>query len=208
MEVQKGERIDGRYMAGESLLLGDNGAVSISKCTLEYCHIVVDFKKSSFGIVDSILRNCTIEFKRKLKNDRLVSCDYINCKFIGKFEGVDFGRSPWPNFGTNQMDLLGEIIECDFTQAELDLCRFFSVDIRHQKFAQWPQFVVPRESALIASKLVKQWPGDFLRYINLLSGDDPATTGAAGSAKDFMKRYRVTDHELLNALDEIEGVIK
>ncbi|MEJ5149503.1 hypothetical protein [Comamonas sp. MYb396] len=208
MDIQKGHRIDERHLVGETILLGDEGADVLFKCILENCHIIVDTKDNVIGIRHSKLFNCTLEFNRKLKNARLVSCDYINCTFKGKFDGVDFGRWPAPNPLTKQMDELGDVIDCDFTQSTLDLCRFFGVDIQRQKFAPWPQFVVPRENDLAASKLDRVWPGQFAQYLGLIQGDHPATTALTGLCKDFIKRYAITEEELLQALDDIGGVIK
>lgn len=195
-------------MVGETILLGDEGADVLLRCTLEDCHIIVDTKDNVIGIMNSRLTNCTLEFKRKLKNAGLVSCDYVRCTFKGKFEGVDFGRWPWPNPLTKQMDELGEVVNCDFTQATLDLCRFFSVDIHRQKFAPWPQFVVPRENELAASTLDRVWPGEFARYHLLIQDENLALTASTGTCKDFMKRYAITEEELLQALDDIGGVIR
>lgn len=208
MHIQKGQRIDERHLVGETILLGDEGADVLFRCTLEDCHIIVDTKDNVIGIRHSKLTNCTLEFKRKLKNARLVSSDYIHCTFKGKFDGVDFGRWPAPSPLTKQMDELGDVVDCDFTQATLDMCRFFSVDIARQKFAPWPQFVVSRENELTASKFDRIWPGQFAQYLRLAQGDHPATTASTGTCKDFMKRYAITEEELLQALSAIGGVIK
>lgn len=208
MHIQKGQRIEERHLAGETILLGDEGADVLFRCTLEDCHIIVDTKDNVIGIRHSKLTNCTLEFKRKLKNSRLVSCDYVRCTFKGKFDGVDFGRWPWPNPLTKQMDELGEVIDCDFTQATLNLCRFFSVDIQRQKFAQWPQFVVLSENELAASKLDLVWPGQFSRYHLLIQDEDPTLTASTGTREDFMKRYAITEAELIQALDDVGGVIR
>jgi hypothetical protein len=208
MEIQKDERIRDRHLVGETILVGDEGAYVLLRCTLENCRILVDTKDNSIGIMNSKLTNCTLEFKHKLKNAQLVSSDYIQCSFKGKFDGVDFGRWPAPNPLTKQMDELGDVVDCDFTQATLDLCRFFSVDIHRQKFAPWPQFVVPREKELAASKRDQAWPGKFAQYLSLIQGDHPATSAIAGSRNDFMKRYAITEEELAQALDDIGGVIR
>lgn len=208
MEIQKDERIRDRHLVGETLLVGDEGAYVLLRCTLENCRILVDTKDNSIGIMNSKLTNCALEFKHKLKNARLVGSDYIQCSFKGKFDGVDFGRWPAPNPLTKQMDELGDVVNCDFTQATLDLCRFFSVDIGRQKFATWPQFVLPYKQELAAAQLHRAWPGKFARYLSLIEEEDPALTAATGTRNDFMKRYAITEEELAQALDDIGGVIR
>lgn len=208
MEIQKDERIRDRHLVGETLLLSSEGARAIVDCTLENCHIIVDRKDHIVAIGNSKFIRCALEFKHKLKNAQLVSSDYIQCSFKGKFDGVDFGRWPEPDPLTKQMDELGDVVDCDFTQATLDLCRFFGVDIGRQKFATWPQFVLPYKQELAAAQLHRAWPGKFARYLSLIEEEDPALTAATGTRNDFMKRYAITEEELAQALDDIGGVIR
>ena len=146
--------------------------------------------------------------KRAYRNRGLMGSDYVSCRFKGRYIGVDFGRSPWPNPIDKKFDEYGELIDCDFTEATLDLCRFFSVDLARQKFAPWPQFVIPTSRYLAAFIQQRQWPGELGRFINLARSQDMAMSAITGTAKDFKKDFKIEVADLSQALDEIGGVIR
>jgi hypothetical protein len=208
MNYERDERITGKDLKNETILLGAQGAMSIVSCTLENCHLIVDEVQPGNCVFSSHLRGCTIEFTRKVKNCRIFSSDYVECTFIGKFYGVDFGRSHRPNVITGEIDELGELIDCDFTQATLDLCRFFGVDLSSQKFAPWPQFVIPAQAWRTALEMNREWPGKLGRYFALANEKSPVLTGMAGTSADFKRGYAVTEDELIQTLDAIGGVIR
>ncbi len=52
--------------------------------------------------------------------------------------GCDFGT--WPGYTLE--GALGEVEDCDFTEARLDLCRFLGCDTRTLRFPQWPGFTI------------------------------------------------------------------
>jgi hypothetical protein len=208
MNFDRHERIEGRRLRDEMIWLGDEWAQSIVQCELQNCHLVLDSAGSYARIFRSKLHRCTVEAKRKMKNTSFFGCDFIDCSFKGKYYGVDFGRSPWPDDVTKQFDQYGELIDCDFTQATLDLCRFFSVDINRQTFAPWPQFVVPAERRLTAFHMNRSWPGKLGSYFALAKNQDQALTGLSGTAADFIRHYAVSEEELMQALNDIGGVIR
>ncbi|MFG5775755.1 hypothetical protein ACFIQF_01650 [Comamonas sp. J-3] len=110
-------------------------------------------------------------------------------------------------------DTLGELIECDFTQATLDLCRFFSVDIQRQKFAPWPQFVVPYDRHLAASKLEREWSGQFKEFLDLAVHQREKLSATTGTVDYFChnkkknRGFNLTEAELRQALLDVGGVV-
>lgn len=208
MEFKLHERISDQHLVGETIRIGDDWAESIVRCKLENCHIIIDVPRGGAGIHDCQLTECAIETKKRMKDARFFGSDYIRCKFKGKFLGMDFGRSPWPIPGTDIPFKYGDLIDCDFTESTLDLCRFFNVDITRQKFAPWPQFVVLAERRMVMWKSGRSWPGEFDGYIGLAKNQNPQLSAATGTKSDFMKRYAVTEEELEQSLQAIGGVIR
>lgn len=208
MKFKLHERISDRHLVGETIRIGDDWAESIVRCTLENCHIIVDVPRGGPGIGLSQLQDCTIETKRRMKEAWFFGSDYTRCKFKGKFSGMDFGRSPWPGPLTGEMDTYGELIDCDFTEATLDMCRFFNADITKQKFAPWPQFVVPYANEIVAAKLEKEWPGKFGVHMRLVPRQNPALVATTGTVKDYLKEYEISLEELEQILSDIGGVIR
>lgn len=211
MKISVENRIEHQRLENESLFVGDGGVIAVIGCDLTNCTLTIDNKYP--GIYRSSLHDCTIIQKNLLKSIPAFGNRYERCTFKGKFLGVDFGRDPWIDPVSRTWDTLGELIDCDFTQATLDLCRFFSVDISRQTFAPWPQFVIPYAQELAASKLERQWPGEFARFLNLSKSEDPKLSATTGTVNYFCNNkkknrgYNLTEEELRQALLDIGGVL-
>ena len=211
MKFPINEMIVDHHFVDEVIEIGDDLPKGLLSCTLERCHLIISVKSGGPSIYRSKLVDCMIDVKKKMRDTRLpkfFDADYVRCKFIGHFSGVDFGRSPRPNPLTGEMDKYGEMIDCDFTEATLDMCRFFNVDITKQKFAPWPQFVIPYANKLQASKLPREWPGKFGNHMRLVPRQNPALVATTGTVKDYLKEYAITLDELEQILDAIGGVIR
>lgn len=200
------ERIEGRRLADQAIVVGDVGAASIYRCELSDCHVVVDTKEPTGCIYDSVLRNCTIDFKRKLRHARLFSNDFQRCSFSGRFQGVDFGRAPKADPLTGDLDKRGSLIECDFTRAVMDLCRLYDVDVNQQRFAPLPQFVIPYEREKFRALASEAWPGKLGIFFAVLKDEPTTLSGCTGTLPDFAKKYQLTERELLESL-EITGAL-
>lgn len=202
------ERISDQHLMGETIRIGDDGAESIVRCTLENCHIIVNVPRGGALILDSQLTNCLIETKKRMKNAQFFSSDYTCCKFKGKFDGMDFGRSPTPHPMSGELDKYGDMVDCDFIEATLDSCRFFNVDIARQRFAPWPQFVIPYANKLQASKLPREWPGTYGVHMRLVPRQNPALVATTGTLKDYLREYEISLEELEKILSDIGGVVR
>jgi hypothetical protein len=201
------EMIRGEHFADMMIEVGPKLPTGFSRCTLERCHVMVHGFSPS--IYDSQLTDCVIECAKRITDRRLpkfFSSDYVRCKFVGRFDGVDFGRDPSPYSG--KPDEFGELVDCDFTQSTLDLCRFFSVDISRQKFAPWPQFVIPHQRRVLAAHAGHAWPGKLGVHIGLGPRQDPTLSAIAGTVAGFMKQYELAAEEVKEALDTIGGVLR
>jgi hypothetical protein len=208
MNFEPHERVSDRHLIGEVIRIGDDWAESLVRCKLEDCHIIVDVPRGGPPIRLSQLRHCTIEAKRRMKNSWFFGSDYISCTFKGKFDGMDFGRSPRPDPITGEMDEYGDLVDCDFTEATLEMCRFFNVDISRQKFAPWPQFVVPYANEVLAAKLQREWPGKFGVHMRLVPRQNPALVATTGTVSDYLKEYDISQEELEQVLEVIGDVIR
>jgi len=202
------EMISDLEITNESLAFGENLPRGIRGCTIRGCDITIDVPKGGPSIYRCKLVDCTINVKRRMKDSSFFGSDYTRCKFQGKFSGMDFGRSPWPNSLAGELDKYGEMVDCGFTEATLDLCRFFNVDITRQKFAPWPQFVISMDQYRKAAALGREWPGKLGVHINGRVKENPQLSAVTGTKSDFMKRYVLTEEELEQSLKAIGGVIR
>lgn len=190
------------------LVIGGEGIVSLVNCELSHCVVRIVDAESAPGVFGSILSDCVLIYSDQVKNRPLFSNDFLRCTFKGKFKGVDFGRNPWPDGKTYVVERAGDLLDCDFGQAELEMCRFFSVDVDHQKFAGWPQFVVPHRAAVEAANLKRDWPGRFSRFLKLCETEHPSLSATTGTRTDFMKKYGMSEFDLIETLGAIPGVLR
>lgn len=193
-------------ISAQTIEIGPSGVSHVLRCSLSGCRLIIDSADSGDGLYDSLLIDCRIEYKRALKDYQVFSNDLVRCAIKGKFVGVDWGMSPYVNPITKQPDGRGSVQDCDFTQAALDLCRFFSVDVSRQKFAGLPQFVVRLPNTSASADFDRPWPGNLNRFLSLLQEEEPVVTGMTGTTTDFKRRYKVTEEELLEALSRLDAI--
>ncbi len=211
MKIDENNRVKQQHLQDENILIGDGGIIAVVGCEMVNCTLTINDKYHS--LFRSRLQDCIIVQKNQLKNIPAFGNRYERCTFKGKFLGVDFGRDPNIDPVSKTYDTLGELIECDFTQATLDLCRFFSVDIQRQKFAPWPQFVVPYERHLAASKLEREWPGQFKEFLDLAVHQREKLSATTGTVDYFChnkkknRGFNLTEAELRQALLDLGGVL-
>lgn len=211
MNIDETNRVRHQRLENEHILVGDGGVIAVIDCEVVNCEITI--ADTHLSVYDSRLYNCTLIQKTPLKHRRAFTNRYEGCTFKGKFLGVDFGRDPAMDPVSKTWDTLGELIDCDFTQATLDLCRFYSVDISRQTFAPWPQFVVPYDRELAASKLDRTWPGEFKQFLDLAADEYPSLSASTGTVDYFChnkkknRGFGLTEAELRQALLDVGGVV-
>lgn len=210
------EMICEQHLAEQTIEVGPDKPLGFLRCTLERCHVVV--RDTYPAIRHSRLIDCTIECTRKMTErglPKFTTSEYVRCKFIGRFQGVDFGRWPYPFVIGHEngryiegLDEIGGLIDCDFTKSTLDLCRFFSVDISQQRLAPWPQFAIPHEREVAAAAAGLSWPGKLGVHIQLAPRQNSSLVATTGTVAGFMKHYKLTAEEVEQALEAIGGVLR
>lgn len=200
--------ISGRNLKNESLIIDGERLVSIVDCQLEKCNIAIDSLDGADGLLDCGLDDCTITINNKRKRSVFLGSDFTGCSFKGVVRNGDFGRSRADHPVFEKFNRRGSVVDCDFTQAMLEMCRFFEVDLNRQKFPPWPQFVVPHERELLAEKLQRVWPGKIKLYLTVAAQERASLSGLAGTLSYFMKNYSVTEEELVQVLVDIGGVFR
>jgi hypothetical protein len=104
--------------------------------------------------------NCTFEVKQQLTNFQdWIRTSLQGCRFKGRFSGNDFGY--WPEYGSQPEYQFGAIEDCDFSEAQLDACRFMGCDVRTLRFPRWPCFTFLEPLRHLDELRSIQWPGDF-----------------------------------------------
>jgi hypothetical protein len=106
--------------------------------TLRNCTVVISVASRWLTLMSGQFFDCTIQAKGELKNLRWARMGLKGCRFKGRFRGNDFG------FMEDHIDKwkLGAVVDCDFSEARLDGCRFYNCDMSTIRLPRWPCFTL------------------------------------------------------------------
>jgi hypothetical protein len=173
--------------------------------TLRRCDVIIRLPTSRLHILPTRFIDCSIEVKQELRNFRdWVSSSLKGCRFKGRMSGCDFGN--WP--GHKSGGELGEVEDCDFTEARLDLCRFIGCDTRTLRFARWPSFTILDPVGRGRELTNVDWPGSF-RPVRLEGPfkEWPSTVALSFYAPNEAKRCGTTEAELKAAIERFDFIV-
>ncbi|ATB30184.1 hypothetical protein [Melittangium boletus] len=201
--------IEDKKIHNERLELTDNNALYFVGPNLELreCTLVLKVTARRLHIRGARFIDCTIEMKQALKSHSdWRTATLKGCRFKGKMSGCDFGHSPeWASsmsFGE------GFIEDCDFTEAQLDGCRFLGCDPSTLRFPKWPCFTILDPIGRSQELARMPWPGNISPIVMEGNAQDPsATVAVTYHAPTLAKECGTTPEAILAVLKTCEGVI-
>lgn len=149
--------IDGGTISGKIIEIGTGPAQDFicGGALLDDCELRILCGANSVNLFNVTIRNSIIKTRRELKNLPFLDVQFDGCKFLGKYSGCRFGQLESKN--------IGSIANCDFGEAQLDLCDFLSgSDVDSLVFPSWPHVVVRRPDDWRDEWLAIPFPEDFL----------------------------------------------
>jgi hypothetical protein len=197
---------EGRELEGERLELTDTKTRYWlgPNLTLRRCTVIIGVGARSLSLASSRLIDCTIEVKRQLIGKPWTLVALKGCRFKGRFHGCDFG--PWHEYTDGWEN--GAVEDCDFSEAQLDACRFHGTNARTLRLPRWPcfTFVDPIGRASELKRL--KWPGAFGSVVIEDLATHPRSTSALSyHAPSVAKRLETTAEELRAVLEGLDCVI-
>jgi hypothetical protein len=169
--------------------------------TLRQCTLVLKVPARALVIARTRLIDCTIHVKQELKNFWWYMSVLKGCRFTGRLTGNDFGLNP-------HAPPEGGIEDCDFSEAQLDGCRFLGCDTRTLRFPPWPCFTLLDTFKRAQELRAAPWPGDLGPLV--MSGFDqdwPTTVAVTYSAPALAKRRGTTPEAIRATLEKLDGVV-
>ncbi|HEX9982629.1 MAG TPA: hypothetical protein VGF69_05165 [Thermoanaerobaculia bacterium] len=170
----------------------------ISDAELTRCRIVL--KVASVSIRHATFIDCTIEAKRQLSNREFYGNRFVRCTFKGRYHGCGFGDSP-------ELYGPGELVDADFSAAELYGCRFLNVDVSRIHFPRWPCFTIV-DPANAGALREQPWPDS--RYevlVDITLTPARGTVAVSWHAPTLVKKMGGTEEELRRLLEPLPFVI-
>jgi uncharacterized protein YjbI with pentapeptide repeats len=144
--------------------------------------------------------NCKIVVKKQLSNFSWNQAIFENCKFEGKYTGHDFGQF-------EDIPSIGNVIDCDFSEAVLDGCRFLGCDPEGIVFPLWRCFtIIDPLSQIEIFKSIK-WEGKS-KFIPMLIDDGNSNLSALSlHSTSFASPDSEEEKQLYENLLKLEKII-
>ncbi|QRO02503.1 hypothetical protein JRI60_13430 [Archangium violaceum] len=193
-------------MEGERLELTDTKALYWlgPDLTLRRCTLILGVGGRSLCLSSSRLIDCTIQVKRQLGAKAWTKVALKGCRFKGRYTSCDFG--PW--YGYTEGWEQGAVEDCDFSEAQLDGCRFHGCDVRTLRLPVWPCFTIVDPLRWAAELHRVTWPGHFGEVVVAdLASEPRSTTGVTWHAPSVAKRMNTTPEELKVAIERFDFIV-
>lgn len=141
------------------------------------------------------LNSCKFYQKIPLSNFQFERIHLKDVTFYGTFLGCDFGD--WDSTQSSSVE------DCDFTQTELDGCRFLNCNMSSIKLPEWPNisFILNQPSHKSISSLIKpNGPLKLKEKLNLFLDQDPECKAIVISANTLSRKCDLSLDELKKVL--------
>jgi len=174
--------------------------------TLRNCTLVLKVSARNLFIHQGTrLVDCSIEVTQELVNHQeWIYAQLKGCRFKGRLSGCEFGH--WPDYASDSGT--GSIEDCDFSEAQLDGCRFHGCDMRTIKLPRWPCFTILDPIRRSQELMGKPWPGTVGPVtISMHATEPPSTVAVTWSASVLAKECRTTPEAIMAVLETCEGVV-
>lgn len=146
-------RIDNQKLADTALTLNDpEHNVLGPNLYLESCQLHSHASTSSLVIAGVMMTDCTFKQLEPLVDFHFENAHLINTRFIGTYDGCDFG-----DWDSNKRS---SIKDCDFTEAKVNNSRFINCDMASIKLPSWPTFSIINPCNAHEYVIGHDWPGD------------------------------------------------
>jgi hypothetical protein len=166
---------------------------------LENCRLIIRASARNLVIARTKLINCTVLVRRKLFNFGWYDAWLEGCTFEGKMIGNDFGH--W-----TELDPEGGIVDCDFSNAMIDQCRFSNCDMNTIRLPEWPciTFLSPGMNAPQLLNIVS--PVDLRFTVEGLVAQVEKVVAVTKYAATVLKYTEGTEDDLKTILEQFDFI--
>ena len=168
------------------------------------CQVEVRTDAGAIGLSRVEMANCTVTAKRPVEKINFTGVRFDKCRFVGEFVNCDFGHQ------TDPFDYGGALIECDFTAAQLDQCRFFDSKLRAQKMrSAWPQVVLAGNfQAEAKARLPSANTIEEKVFFGVLADAEAEQSASLRWGPKLAQRMNMSEEQLLAFLDTLPFVYR
>ena len=197
------EKFSNKTIIDEEIIIESNNCIFLGP-NLKLVDCVVINKQTARNVLflDAEMTGGTFYTKKQLKNWQEHSISFNNVTFKGNFLGCDLGgRSD-----QDENEHHGLVKNCDFSNANMHLCRFFNADISSIKFAKWPFFTIINPSKVVTQIDNLNFSTELTWLINPSNHPDE-TTALLYNAELIAKETGVDIEVIKGLVSQIDGII-
>jgi hypothetical protein len=204
-QLDEAREIRCQDLLGETVVLSEADCRGLRDCNFSAgtLKLAQRSKKWPIMIVRTIVKDSEVIAVKAQKDDRLFKARFINCRFHGVFSGIDFGRS----HNVERDGDFGGIEGSDFTDATLDGCRFFNVDVSTLRLPRWPHVVLLDFAQRAADVAAMKWPGELGKYMRICAEQPGSLRAAVIHIPSIAKLVACTEEQAQEAFDKFGGVV-
>lgn len=202
--------------------------MKIHDCRLEDEEVVF-VKSDTFNRLgpNVTLQNCRINLRDSARWTMIRRCRFIDCEIIAKRKFTNSGDWPhnrlegctfWGTFSGNDFghrdkeDIWNEggISDCDFSQATLDMCRFWNTDMSTIKLPTWPSFTIMDPAKYSSQVEAIDWPGHGLAgWAYMIAENFGGESAKCDHVPSLLKwaKSDLSESDFKALLDQIDGVV-
>ncbi|WP_230659876.1 hypothetical protein [Psychrobacter sp. I-STPA10] len=196
-------RFRDKTITDEDIIINSEFRVSLGpNLTLVNCSIINKHTARDISFIDTEMIGGIFHTKKRLTNWQQHRVTFEGVTFKGNFLGCDFGGRP----DQEESSHYGLVKDCDFSQANMHLCRLFNADIESIKFGRWPYFTIINLEQAVAQIRKLDVPNALA--ISLDFSDEPEGTSAVLSNAELIAKKQGVDIEIIKGLvSQIDSVI-
>jgi hypothetical protein len=194
-------KLQDQVLSGEEIYLKDTEVNILGpRLTLNKCKIISEASAKALALTDVSIVDSIVDAKKTLFDFQWCKANLNGVKFIGHFSGCDFGN--WEEFHGKY----GGIENCDFSEANLDNCRFMNCDPYSIVFPKWPCFTIMNPRARAEEIKSVSWPGKLGLIMGIFADSPEGCVAVSGNAQVLLKKLGGTEQEFKVALSQLDGV--
>ena len=193
--------INNQSLQGETInIASKENFVLRNGSVLQDCQITNRATSRYLLFVQSVIEGGSFSTKVRLNELRWLRVKLHGVSFKGKFVGNDFGTR------AETYENLGEVRDCDFTEASVHYCRFFNCDIASNKFA--PNHIIIPQNASVSSRLLSlSWPENIRGIAEIYARSLDDLSFSVADISVFSKDKKLTEDEIRQAFGRVEGIV-
>ncbi len=194
-------------LVGESVALSNKEYFGIYECTLTNCRLELAQSKGAAVISRCTIQDSKVIAIRRQRDSDFYGARFNGCTFLGIYSGIDFGRLEREGAGDYaEFEKFGSAENCDFSQAILDGCRFFNVDISTLILPRWPHIVIPEPQRLANQIATMDWPGHLGKYLKICASQPSQMKATVLHIPSMIQLLRFSEDDAFEALERLDGI--